>query len=143
MDVEEIFASLKSEAPEKAAPKARTSGFPSPAEDFAGQTLSLDKHLVRRPAATYFCRVAGDAMQAAGIHDGDLLVVDSSLTPQHEQVVVALLFGDLVVRRLHKSPTAAWLVAESPAGGYPPVEITQLDAAELFWGVVTWVLHQP
>lgn len=143
MDVDRIFASLKSQPQEKASPKQRASGFPSPAEDFAGQVLSLDRHLVRRPAATYFCQVTGDAMQAAGIYDGDLLVVDSSLTPRHEQVVVALLFGELVVRRLHQLSSSAWLVAEPAAGGYPPVEITHLESADLFWGVVTWVLHQP
>lgn len=143
MDVEEMFASQAAEFPASAATRRSATGFPSPAEDFAGQALSLDRHLVRHPSATYFCRVAGHAMQNAGIHDGDLLVVDSSLTPRHEQVVVALLFGDLVVRRLHKNPTSAWLVAETHESGFPPVDISQLDAADLFWGVVTWVLHQP
>ncbi|MDR9467823.1 translesion error-prone DNA polymerase V autoproteolytic subunit [Marinospirillum sp.] len=143
MDVEEMFASQAAESPTDAATQRSATGFPSPAADFSGQTLSLDRHLVRHPSATYFCRVTGHAMRGAGIHDGDLLVVDSSLTPRHEQVVVALLFGELVVRRLHKNQTSAWLVAETTESGYPPVDISQLDAADIFWGVVSWVLHQP
>ncbi|WP_404418898.1 LexA family protein [Marinospirillum sp.] len=143
MDVEEMFASQAAESPTDAATQRSATGFPSPAADFSGQTLSLDRHLVRHPSATYFCRVSGHAMRGAGIHDGDLLVVDSSLTPRHEQVVVALLFGELVVRRLHKNETSAWLVAETTESGYPPVDISQLDAADIFWGVVSWVLHQP
>ncbi|WP_114418815.1 LexA family protein [Marinospirillum perlucidum] len=143
MDIEEMFAAGVADTPRAAAPSRNASGFPSPAQDFSGQALSLDRHLVRRPSATYFCRVSGDAMQGAGIHDGDLLVVDSSLNPRHEQVVVALLFGELVVRRLHKVAQAAWLLAENPGQSYQPVEITDLDTSQIFWGVVTWVLHQP
>lgn len=141
MDIEEFFAADKTRSQPKAQPL--TTGFPSPAEDFAGQALSLDRYLIRHPSATYFCRVKGHAMQAAGIDDGDLLVVDSALSPAHEQVVVALLFGELVVRRLHKTPHSAWLLAESNEPGFSPIDISQLDAADVFWGVVTWVLHRP
>ena len=56
-------------------------GFPSPAEQYLEPPLDLNELLVKRPAATYFVRVEGDSMIGAGIHDGDLLVVDRSLRP--------------------------------------------------------------
>lgn len=143
MDIEEFFVAQKTKTSITAGRQRAATGFPSPAEDFAGQSLSLDEHLVRHPSATYFCRVTGNAMIAAGIHDGDLLVVDSALTPTDKSVVVALMFGELVVRRLHKTSTAAWLLAETQEPGFPPIEITKLESTDLFWGVVTWVLHQP
>ncbi|SFX51159.1 LexA family protein [Marinospirillum alkaliphilum] len=119
------------------------SGFPSPAAGYEGAVLSLDQHLVPRPSATYFCRVAGDAMTAAGIHDGDLLVVDASLTPTHDQVVVAILFGEFVVRRLQVQGHKRWLVAESVQQSPPPMDVSRHETDSLFWGVVTWVLHRP
>ena len=53
-------------------------GFPSPAEQYHEPPLDLNELLVKRPAATYFVRVEGDSMIGAGIHEGDLLVVDRS-----------------------------------------------------------------
>lgn len=51
-------------------------GFPSPAEDFAVKRIDLTEVLITHPQATFLLRVAGSSMQDAGIHDGDMLVVD-------------------------------------------------------------------
>jgi DNA polymerase V len=56
-----------------------SAGFPSPAADYEEGKLDLNRHLVRNPAASFFVRVNGDSMIGAGIHHGDLLVVDRSL----------------------------------------------------------------
>ncbi|WP_444883539.1 LexA family protein [Microbulbifer sp. PSTR4-B] len=77
-------------------------GFPSPADDFKEAALSLDDHLITRPSATYFVRADGDSMVNAGIHDGDLLIVDRSLTPVHGDVVVVALDGQLTCKILDR-----------------------------------------
>ena len=75
-------------------------GFPSPADDFMDGRLDLHRHLVRNEAATFFLHVTGDSMLGAGIHDGDLLVVDRSVTADSGRVVIAALDGELTVKRL-------------------------------------------
>lgn len=77
-------------------------GFPSPADDYLEGKLDITKHLVKHPAATFYVRVSGDSMLGAGIHCGDLLVVDRSLEAKNGNVVVAVLDGDLTVKRLYK-----------------------------------------
>ena len=57
-------------------------GFPSPAADYEEGKLDLNRHLIKNPAATFFVRVTGDSMLKAGIHNGDLLVVDRSIKAQ-------------------------------------------------------------
>ena len=75
-------------------------GFPSPAEDYTEQKLNLHKYVVRHEAATFFVRAHGDSMLNAGIHDGDLLVVDRAIAAEHNRVVIAALEGELTVKRL-------------------------------------------
>ena len=75
-------------------------GFPSPADDYVERSLDLNEELIRHPAATYFLRAGGCSMQGAGIHDGDLLVVDRSIDAEVGMVVVAVVDGDFTVKRL-------------------------------------------
>ena len=115
-----------------------SAGFPSPADDYIEQGLSLDEHLVQRPEATFFLRVQGDSMIGAGIHDGDLLIVDKSLTAQHNSIVIAEIHGELTVKRLHHLNGDIALLAENPAYKTIPInEASQL----VIWGVVTNVVH--
>lgn len=114
-------------------------GFPSPADDYVEGTLDLNRHLIRNPPATFFLRVQGDSMLGAGIHPGDLLVVDRSIEPKHGAVVIAVLDGELTVKRLWQpSPERVELRAENPA--FPPIVIKEFQQFEL-WGVVTSVIH--
>ena len=68
-----------------------SAGFPSPADDYLEGTLDLNERLIREPAATFFVRAKGDSMIGAGIHDGDLLVVDRSAEPRDGRVVIAVI----------------------------------------------------
>jgi DNA polymerase V len=113
-------------------------GFPSPADDYLEGRLDLNRHLIRHPAATFFVRVTGDSMIGAGIHSGDLLVVDRSLEPVDRNVVVAVVDGELTVKRLFKQDGVLRLLAENQR--YPPIEITGHQTFEI-WGVVTNVIH--
>jgi DNA polymerase V len=75
-------------------------GFPSPADDYIEDSLDLNEHLIHHPAATFFVHASGNSMVNAGILDGDLLIVDRSLSPQDGDIVIAVLFGELMVKRI-------------------------------------------
>ncbi|MFA7454861.1 MAG: translesion error-prone DNA polymerase V autoproteolytic subunit [Desulfobulbaceae bacterium] len=116
-----------------------SAGFPSPAEDYVDRKLDLNELLIKNPAATFFVRVAGDSMTGAGIHHDDILVVDRSLEPVSNNIVIAVYDGELTVKRLVRDKNGLRLVAENP--NYPPLEITEENGCEI-WGVVTSVVHQ-
>lgn len=114
-------------------------GFPSAAEDFVEGKLDLNDLLVKRPAATFYVKVAGESMLNAGIFPGDILVVDRGETPRHGHVVIAVVNGELTVKRLYRRGNVIRLDAENPA--YPNIEIrgeTELTV----WGVVRANIHQ-
>lgn len=75
-------------------------GFPSPADDYIEGKLDLNQYLIHKPAATFFARAEGDSMIGAGIHPGDLLIVDRSAKPLHQSIVVAALDGELTCKIL-------------------------------------------
>ena len=77
-----------------------SAGFPSPALDFIDLSIDLNKQLIAHPSATFYGRVKGHSMKDAGIHDGDLLIVDRSMDAAHRKVVIAALDGELTVKRL-------------------------------------------
>ena len=109
-------------------------GFPSPAEDYVEGRLSLDEHLVPHPEATFFVRARGNSMVGAGIFDGDLLIVDKSLAPLSGHSVLAVVDGELTVKRLIRRGGTLLLKAENPQFQ----EITFREGQELqVWGVVT------
>lgn len=113
-------------------------GFPSPADDYVEDVIDLNDHLVRHRAATFLLRVKGDSMTGAGIHDGDLLVVDRSLQPGHGRIVIAVLEGELTVKRLWRRDGHIRLMAENPA--YAPLEVGP-DQELVIWGVAVHVIH--
>jgi len=111
-----------------------TAGFPSPADDYIEGRLSLDEHLIQHKDATFFVRAKGNSMVGAGIFDGDLLVVDKSLDPSSGDIVIAIVDGDLTVKRLIKRGDKVILKPEN----HRFMEIELQDGQELqVWGVVT------
>ena len=115
-----------------------SAGFPSPADDYLDRKLDLNEHLVKNPAATFFVRVAGDSMTGAGISDNDILVVDRSLEPSSNNIVIAVVNGELTVKRLLKTRGSWRLIAENR--DYPPLEINEETPLEI-WGVATYAIH--
>ncbi len=119
-------------------------GFPSPADDFIERSLDLNEQLVTNPIATFFVRASGHSMGGAGIHDGDLLIVDRSITPAHGSIVIAVIDGGLTVKRLSKRGKVASLLPEpsnADQGEYSPIEVgSETDVT--IWGVVTWSVHR-
>ncbi len=113
-------------------------GAPSPAEDFSDGQLDLNDHLLKNPQSTFFVRVSGDSMINAGIHPEDLLIVDRSIRPAQGRVVIAVVNGELTVKRLFKENNKVFLMPENP--NYPAIEITE-EMDFMIWGVVTNVIH--
>jgi len=116
-----------------------SAGFPSPADDYLEQSLDLNQHLISNPSATFFVRAAGDSMEGAGIFSGDLLVVDRALEAVDGRVVVAVLDGELTLKRLIRREGKLFLFAENAA--YPPIEINP-EGEFTVWGVATYVIHR-
>jgi len=114
-------------------------GFPSPADDHMEHGISLDEELIRHPAATFFVRVRGESMRDAGIHGGDILVVDRSVTPVDKQIVVAMVDGEFTVKRFRKKGGRIFLEAENPA--FEPLEVTENQELTI-WGAVTYIIHK-
>ena len=114
-------------------------GFPSPAEQYLEPPLDLNEFLIKRPAATYFVRVEGDSMISAGIHDGDLLVVDRSLRPASGDVIIASVDGDFTVKTFRRDKDGVRLEPANPA--YPIIYIRKGHELDYF-GKVTACIHQ-
>lgn len=111
-----------------------TTGFASPADDYLEGRLSLDTLLIQNRDSTFFVRAKGDSMVGAGIFDGDLLVVDKSLAPASGTIVIAVIDGELTVRRFIQRDGNVILKPENPAHK----EIVFKEGLELqVWGVVT------
>ncbi len=119
-------------------------GFPSPADDFIERSLDLNEQLVHNPIATFFICARGHSMVGAGIHDGDLLVVDRSMTPTHGSIVVAVVDGGLTVKRLSITRGSSQLHPEPNQQSQETFQSIPLheECDVTIWGVVTWSLHR-
>ena len=115
-------------------------GFPSPAEQYAENPLDLNELLIRKPAATFFVRVAGDSMLGAGLRPGDILVIDRSLEAQEGNIVIACVDNEFTVKYFRHLPGGS-VVLEPANRNYPAIQFS--DGMELrIFGVVTAVIHQ-
>ncbi|HOV91898.1 MAG TPA: translesion error-prone DNA polymerase V autoproteolytic subunit [Candidatus Kapabacteria bacterium] len=115
-----------------------SAGFPSPADDYLEGKLDLNDFLIPNPPATFLVHVTGDSMIGAGIYSGDLLIVDRSVEPHNHNIVIAVLDGELTVKRLIMEKDEIKLVAENK--NYKPIKITEQMQFEI-WGVVRTVIH--
>jgi DNA polymerase V len=114
-------------------------GFPSPAADHAQERIDLNKQLIRNKDATYIFRVKGDSMVGAGIYEGDALLVDRSMDPKHNNIVIAQLNNEFTVKRFYRRGGVVKLVPENNM--YLPRLIKEEDDF-MVWGVVTFNLHK-
>lgn len=114
-------------------------GFPSPADDHVENQLDLNEHLIRNPAATFCVRATGESMTGAGIHTGDILIVDRSREAVHGSIVIAVLEGELTVKRLYKKDGKLALNPENPE--YPSILIDETMEL-IIWGVVSGVTRK-
>ena len=116
-----------------------SAGFPSPADDFKEIRISLDKELVKNQESTFYARVCGDSMFGAGIDDGDLLVIDKSLSPGNGKIAVCFIDGDFTVKRVVKENGKLYLKAENKK--YKPIELREENEL-IIWGIVEYVIKK-
>lgn len=114
-------------------------GFPSPCADFTEAPLDLNEFVVRNRTATFYFSVAGDSMIGAGIHDGDKVAVDRSITPRSGHIVVAVVDQNFTLKRLHRRGDVIELRPENPA--YQPIRLREGEELQI-WGVVTAVIRK-
>jgi len=117
----------------------KETGFPSPARDHFERPLSLDEHIIQRPAATFFMRVQGNGLENIGIFSGDILVIDRSITPSSQHVVAAILEGEMVVRKLLKKGSAMYIAMDEHIENAKKIT-DDLDFE--IWGVVSHAIHK-
>lgn len=108
-------------------------GFPAPADDLVEKALDINDLVVKNPASTFFVRVRGDSMEGAGIFSGDVLVVDRAVEAKDGKIVVAAVYGEMVVKCLRKMGERYLLYSENEA--YDPIEVSDNDDC-FIWGVV-------
>lgn len=118
--------------------EAVRAGFPSPAADYESVRLDIADYLIRHPSATFYARACGDSM-LPGIRPGDLLVVDRAVEPFDGSVVIAVLNGEMTLKRLRLRDERAVLVPDNP--DYPPIAVSP-EADFSIWGVVTFTIHK-
>ena len=114
-------------------------GFPSPATDYIEEDVDLNIHLIKNVPATFIIRVQGKSMTDVGIYDGDLLVVDKSLTPKNFSTVIANVHDELVVKNFVEARDEKFLTS-----GSKKIEdkiIINNESDIFIWGVVTYVIH--
>lgn len=116
-----------------------SAGFPSPADDFTDKAIDLNKEYIKDADATFYGRVDGFSMKDAGIHDGDLLIIDRSIEPKNGKIAVCYLDGGYTVKRIKIEKDIIWLLAENKK--YAPIKVTE-DNEFIIWGVVTTVIKK-
>ena len=114
-------------------------GFPSPATDYVEDDIDLNSHLIKNIPSTFLIRVQGKSMNSIGIHDGDLLVVDKSLSPKNFSTVVVNINEELVVKSFVKEKNESFLTSGSK-NSKDKINLTE-NPEVLIWGVVTYVIH--
>ena len=137
MEVEKFFAAGYNGSKrftQQDVPTANATGFGAAADDYMERGIDLNEQLIRNKPATYFMRVSGNSMIGASIHDGDIVVVDRSLKPVSGKVVIAIVDGEMLIRRLEKTMNKMRLIPETPK--LAPIDMGEFNDVKI-WGVVT------
>lgn len=140
MDGDNFFYSAYTGSKEFTQQQVRTAnatGFGAAADDYAERGIDLNEQLVKNKPATFFLRVNSDAMLGAGVHPGDVVIVDRSLEPKNGKIVIAVVDGELLIRKLEISGGKKRLVPATKK--LAPIDVTEESLK--VWGVVTYVIH--
>lgn len=114
-------------------------GFPSPAADYMKGFIDLNRELVRHPESTFFGRVVGDSMADADVHEGDVIVIDKSLSPSDGDMVVCFLDGEFCLKYISLRKDGLWLLPGNRR--YSPIHVSE-GSNFTAWGVVTYVIKK-
>lgn len=114
-------------------------GFPSPADDFMLKRIDISEELIKHPEATFLMRIKGNSMAMAGIDDGDIVVVDKAINPEHGKIVIACVDGEFVCKRLYLQNGETRLQPANP--NFEDIIFKDGQVLEV-WGVVTSCIKQ-
>jgi len=117
---------------------ANATGFGAAADDYMERGIDLNEQLIRNKPATFFFRMKGDAMKEAGLFDGDILIVDRSVKPVSGKIIIAILNGELLVRRYHQNFSSVYLVPEN--NRYKNINLAEFTNFTV-WGVLVYAIH--
>jgi len=133
----DIYSAQTNEVLELPVLQGISAGFPSPAMDFIDLSIDLNRHLIKHPSATFYGRVKGESMREAGIGDGDLLIIDKSLNPEHGKIAACFINGEFTLKRIHIDSEGLWLMPANDK--FSPIFVTTESDLRI-WGVVTHVI---
>lgn len=114
-------------------------GFPSPADDFKADKISLDLTLVKNRNTTFYARVKGESMIDADMDEGDILVIDKSLEPRDGKIAVCFVDGEFTVKKIKIGHDCVWLIPYNKK--FKPIRITE-DNNFMVWGIVTYIIKK-
>lgn len=117
---------------------ANATGFGAAADDYAERGIDLNEQLIKNKPATFFMRVNSSAMIEAGIHPGDVVIVDRSLEAKNGKTVIAIIDGEMLIRKLGIDNDKKRLLPATKK--LSPIEIKESSSFNI-WGVVTYVIH--
>lgn len=132
-------ADLDSQLPLPFADEGVRAGFPSPAQDFISESIDLNRDIIRHSDSTFYARAEGDSMIDAGVHSGDILVIDKALTPSEGDMAVCCVDGEFTLKFVEKHDDHLLLIPANPA--YDPIRVDRGNEF-MVWGVVTYVIHK-
>lgn len=118
---------------------AKATGLGSAAGDYMEQDIDLNAQLIRNKPATFFMKVSGESMINAGITKGDIVIVDRSINPVNGKIVIAIIDGEMLIRRYQRTFNKLFLVPETPK--LATIEVNEFSGFAI-WGVVTCVIRQ-
>ena len=119
-------------------PAANATGFSAAADDYMQRGIDLNEQLIRNKPSTFFMRVNSDAMAGAGIHNGDV-IIDRSVKAISGKVVIAVLNGEMLIRRFEKTFNTIRLLPETNKLAAIEVDVSCEEFS--IWGVVTYAIH--
>lgn len=117
---------------------ANATGFGAAADDYMERGIDLNEQLIRNKPATFFMKISGNSMINAGIFDGDIAVVDRSIQPKNGKVVIAVIDGEMLIRRYEKSINKLRLVPDTPK--LAAIEVSEFSDFKI-WGVVIHIIR--
>lgn len=89
-------------------------GFPTPAEEELINTLSLDEYLIEKPESSFMLKVSGDSMIDAGVHEGDMVIVERGGEPKNGDIVLACVDNDWTLKYYRGKTGDVELVPANP-----------------------------
>jgi DNA polymerase V len=117
---------------------ANATGFGAAADDYMERGIDLNEQLIRNKPATFFMKVSGNSMINAGIFDGDIVIVDRSIKPQNGKIVIAVIDGEMLIRRYEKTINKLRLVPDTPK--LAAIEVSEFSDFKI-WGVVIYIIR--